>query len=68
MTARFINSAPVERAFQTRKQWQHPGRRRHIYGELRPMHEQRDPTARYFIALAIVVASIFAAQLGRIFL
>jgi hypothetical protein len=61
-------SAPIERAFQTRKQWQHPGRRRHIYGELRPMHEQRDPTARYFIVLAIVVASIFAAQLGRAFL
>jgi hypothetical protein len=32
------------------------------------MHERRDPTARYFIVLAIVVASIFAAQLVRIFL
>jgi hypothetical protein len=68
VTARFINSAPVERAFQTRKQWQTAGRREHVHGRVQPMHEQRDPTARYFIALAIVVAGIFAAQLGRIFL
>jgi len=54
--------------YQSRPYRPSPGRRRHIYGELRPMHEQRDPTARYFIALAIVVASIFGAQLVRIFL
>jgi hypothetical protein len=40
MTARFINSAPIERAFQTRKQWQTAGRREHVHGRVQPMHEQ----------------------------
>lgn len=36
MTARFHSSSPTERAFMTRKHWQHPGRREAIHGKVQP--------------------------------
>jgi hypothetical protein len=66
VTARFINSAPVERAFQTRKQWQHPGRRRHIYGELRPMHEQPSNFWAIVRFAVMVVCTVYALKLAVI--
>lgn len=64
-SARIIQSAPTHRAFMTRKQWQHPSRREHIHNKVQGLPDRRDPTAKWFIALAVVVAAFFALQLLR---
>jgi hypothetical protein len=49
LTAHFRTSSPPERAFMTRKSWQHPGRRRHIHGKVQPMDTmRRDPNRLWF--------------------
>lgn len=40
MTARFYQSSPTERAFMRHKSWQHPSRREHVHGRVRPLHEE----------------------------
>jgi hypothetical protein len=43
----------------------HPGRREFIHGRIQPMDQPRDRSARYFIGLAIAVATYFAVQEAR---
>jgi hypothetical protein len=64
---RFTLSAPIERAFMTRKQWQHPARREHIHNKVVGLPNRRDPTARFFVIGALVIAGFFALQMLRWF-
>jgi hypothetical protein len=45
-----------------------PARREAIHGRIRPMNDnRRDPTARFFIIGALVIAGFFALQMLRWF-
>jgi hypothetical protein len=67
MTPRFVSSSPTERAFMTRKQWQHPSRREFIHNKVVGIPNRRDPTARFFVIGALVIAGFFALQMLRWF-
>jgi hypothetical protein len=39
---RIVTSAPTHRAFMTKPQWQHPGRREFVHGKVQPLHQPRN--------------------------
>lgn len=59
MTARYHTSAPPERAFMTRKSWQHPGRRRHVHGEIRPLHDDPEPLWAWVIIVGLALVAAY---------
>jgi hypothetical protein len=71
MTAlRYHSSSPTERAFMTRKSWQHPGRRRHIHGPLLPPDPLVEfgrsiPSGKICVGIAVASALIFAASVAH---
>jgi hypothetical protein len=68
MTAlRYHSSSPTERAFMTRKSWQHPGRRRHIHGPLVPPDPLVEfgrslPTGKICVGIAVLVGVVFGGH------
>jgi hypothetical protein len=77
VTSKGTRGQHVSPKWQSRPYRPSPARREHIGGKLLgmnapvppniilPMDDNRDPSARWFIVLAIVVAAIFAVQLLR---
>lgn len=52
--------------YQSRPYRPAPARREHIFGKVQGLPDRRDPTARIFIALGLIVALYFALQLTRL--
>jgi hypothetical protein len=73
MSRVFVTSAPVERAFMTRKSWQHPSRREHIHGPLVPADPLVEfgrsiPSGKICVGIAVLVGVVFGhAFLGDAF-
>lgn len=44
----------------------HPSRREHIYGPIQGLPDRRDPTARFFVIGALLIAGFFFLQLVRL--
>lgn len=59
-------SAPIERAFQTRKQWQTAGRREHVHGRVQPMREQPSNFWAIVRFVVMVVCTGYALKLAVI--
>jgi hypothetical protein len=67
MSRVFVTSAPVERAFMTRKSCQHPGRRRHIHGPLVPADPLVEfgrsiPSGKICVGIAVLVGVVFGGH------
>ena len=57
---RFTSSRSVEASFTWDRQWQHPSRRDHIYGRVKPLEE---PVNWFPIAAVVFAVATFAAPL-----
>ena len=52
---RIHQSAPTERAFMTRRTWQHPSRREHVHGRVIPMDNPYGGNIGKWVMFAVAV-------------